>query len=168
MLYENEVIERYEYWNGEKIMMTPNSMEHEFVLSNLTLIVNSFVRKHKLGRVFANNIALYLHGNLTQKDFRLADLSFVKSERLDIVQSKGIFGPPDLIVEILSPGKENTNRDRVEKYELYEKYAVHEYWIVNPYEEEVEIYSLKDGEYVRKGNSIVLDGIELARKDIFE
>lgn len=168
MLFELETDERYEYWGGEKTMMTPGSMEHEYVSSNLTRIVGWFVRQNKLGRVFGSNFPLYLHGELTNKEFRLADLTFVSTDRLDIVQSKGIYGAPDLLIEIISPGKQNTYRDRVEKYRLYEQFGVAEYWIVQPYEEEVEIYSLEHGVYARVPESRILPGIELVREEIFE
>ncbi len=54
-------------------------------------------------------------------------------------------GAPDLIIEILSPG--NSKKEMKNKYELYEEAGVKEYWIVNPLDENVLIYVLKDGVY---------------------
>ncbi len=38
---------------------------------------------------------------------------------------------PELVVEVLSPGKKNEKRERVAKLKLYSVQGVHEYWIVN-------------------------------------
>jgi Uma2 family endonuclease len=42
---------------------------------------------------------------------------------------KGVEGPPDLVIEIISG---TARRDRVEKLDLYAQYGVGEYWIVDP------------------------------------
>ncbi|WP_281890910.1 Uma2 family endonuclease [Paenibacillus sp. YYML68] len=121
MLDELETDERYELWGGVKQMMTPRGTEHAYILSNLNGLIYSFVKIRGLGKLFANNTALYLHGDVTCKDYRLADLSFVSKERLDRVQARGIYGPPDLVVEIVSPGRRNAERDLVEKFSIYER-----------------------------------------------
>jgi Uma2 family endonuclease len=46
-----------------------------------------------------------------------------------------------LIIEIVSPGSENERRDRVAKRQLYGKYGVKEYWVVDPQQHTVEIYA---------------------------
>lgn len=168
MLYELETDERYEFWDGEKITLTPGAPEHEYVFSNLITVVNNYVKQHKLGKMFGSNTALYLHGDVNRSDFRLPDFTFVAEHRLDIVQRKGIYGAPDLIVEVLSPGKANTDRDRIVKYELYERFGVKEYWIVHPYDETIEMYGLQGGRYVRLEQSALFPGIVLNREDIFE
>lgn len=58
-------------------------------------------------------------------------------------------GAPDLIIEILSPG--TTRRDRGDKYRLYEKYGVREYWLVDADELYIEVYVLSDGKFARQG-----------------
>jgi len=47
---------------------------------------------------------------------------------------------PELVVEVLSPGKKNERRDREAKLKLYSVQGVHEYWIVNLKEQMVEVY----------------------------
>ncbi len=61
------------------------------------------------------------------------------------LNDKGCFGAPDWIIEILSPS--TSSKDLNEKYFLYEKFGVKEYWIVEPSEQIVLVYSLKNGKY---------------------
>lgn len=58
----------------------------------------------------------------------------------------GCIGAPDLIVEILSPG--NNKKELKNKYEVYEESGVKEYWIIQPYELTLLIYTLTEGKYV--------------------
>jgi Uma2 family endonuclease len=60
-----------------------------------------------------------------------------------------VHGVPDLIVEILSKG--NAKHDSTIKKELYEKFGVQEYWIVNPDTKEALGYTLKAGVYSEIG-----------------
>ena len=60
----------------------------------------------------------------------------------DIIRENGVYGAPDLVVEVLSPGTEK--RDRGIKKNLYEKCGVKEYWLVNPETKSVEVYLLID------------------------
>lgn len=59
----------------------------------------------------------------------------------------GCFGPPDLIVEILSPS--TSKKDLNDKYEIYEQSGVKEYWIVMPREKLVEVFYLQQQRYQR-------------------
>jgi Uma2 family endonuclease len=65
----------------------------------------------------------------------------------DIIEDAGIFGAPDLIIEILSP--HSKKKDLQLKYEVYEEALVKEYWIAMPEEKLVEVFSLKSGKFQR-------------------
>jgi Uma2 family endonuclease len=58
-------------------------------------------------------------------------------------------GVPDLIVEILSPG--NRDYDLVKKKDLYERFGVTEYWIVDPESKETIGYFLQDSKFISLG-----------------
>ena len=62
------------------------------------------------------------------------------------VDEKGCLGAPNLIIEILSKG--NSKKDMTIKFDLYEENGVQEYWIVNPSEKDVHIYTLSNGKYI--------------------
>ncbi|MBM9547562.1 Uma2 family endonuclease [Leptospira sp. 201903074] len=74
------------------------------------------------------------------------DLIYIKNQNLSIFDPNGhIHGVPDLLVEIISPG--SISRDTVDKFAIYEKYGVSEYWIVFPEQKVVEVFVLKSGKY---------------------
>ncbi|MCH8839653.1 MAG: Uma2 family endonuclease [Planctomycetes bacterium] len=72
------------------------------------------------------------------------DLLYIAKDRRGIVGER-VMGPPDLVIEILSPGSDR--RDRTEKLDLYTKYDVAEYWIVDPETQLFEFLLLEQGRY---------------------
>ena len=50
---------------------------------------------------------------------------------------------PELVIEIVSPGRENARRDREVKRQVYGKHGVREYWIVDPEKRVLEVYLLE-------------------------
>lgn len=83
-------------------------------------------------------------------------------------------GVPKLIIEIVSPS--NSHHDYIRKLNLYEKFGVKEYWIVDPRFNSIQINALnEDGNYeiigIYKGNEIayssVFDQLSINLKDIF-
>jgi Uma2 family endonuclease len=92
--------------------------------------------------------------------------------KLDI---KGCIGSPDIVIEIVSPY--TAPKDVKEKFILYEKYKIKEYWIVYPFEKNFFIFKLgTDGKYGRpdiycKGDKIQIDilkGLELDLDLVFK
>ena len=89
------------------------------------------------------------------------------------LDSKSVLGAPEIIIEILSPS--NTRHDTIVKYQLYQRAQVREYWIVDPYNRTVQVYTLKNGKYgvgsiYREGDIIpvnVLEGCQIDLSDVF-
>ncbi|MDO4431220.1 MAG: Uma2 family endonuclease [Lonepinella koalarum] len=73
------------------------------------------------------------------------------------LDKKGCIGAPDLIVEILSPG--NSKKEMKDKFELYQEQGVKEYWVVNPVEQNILVYVLKNKKYI--GIQPVVEGDEI-------
>ncbi len=75
------------------------------------------------------------------------DVVWVSHERLARIEGADghLHGPPELVIEVLSPGPVNEERDRDTKLRLYSRYGVEEYWIVDPRARLVEVYRQRDG-----------------------
>lgn len=64
------------------------------------------------------------------------------------LDDKGCKGVPDLVIEILSP--HTAAKDLKIKLNLYEKAGVREYWVVQPADQTVMVFSLQeDGKYIK-------------------
>jgi Uma2 family endonuclease len=75
------------------------------------------------------------------------DLLYVSEARRDVMTAKNIQGAPDLAVEVGSPS--TRRRDEKLKHQLYERFNVAEYWVVDPDIDVVRVYRLYDGKYQR-------------------
>jgi Uma2 family endonuclease len=110
------------------IYMSPSPVyKHQSVLQNIfRKLCNEITDKQK-GEVIIAPFDVYLDevGNAVQPDI-IVILAGTKG-----LDNDGHFhGVPDLLVEILSPG--NKSHDLVKKKELYERFGVKEYWVVDP------------------------------------
>ncbi len=76
-------------------------------------------------------------------------------EKLD---DKGCIGSPDLVIEILSPG--NTDKEMGIKFDLYEENEIKEYWIIEPTDKVIFIYTLQNGKYIGLKPQTHLDKIK--------
>ena len=88
----------------------------------------------------------------------IPDLIFITHERCDEIlkEKDGKFhGAPELVIEILSPGRVNARRDLQIKRELYEMFGVPEYWVIKPQEKEIEVFQLGKESRVFTENEIL-------------
>lgn len=134
--------QKAELINGVLYMMTPPSDEHEQLQLFLLTLIRLFVEENELGEVRGSRTAVQIDAINAYEP----DIMFVARDREHIVQSKGVFGAPNLVVEILSPS--TARHDRVEKMRAYERVGVREYWLIDPYGPSgTAFYQLKEGVY---------------------
>ena len=138
--------ERVELIKGFIKKMSPApSMIYQTVSMNLSVaIAKNFHRQPCL--FFAAPFDVRLPIKTEKKDTTIVqpDLCVIYDDsKLD---QRGCNGAPDLIVEIISPN--NSKHDVSTKFKLYQEAEVKEYWIVEPYNKIVFIYTLIDGKYI--------------------
>ncbi len=161
---------RYEIIDGEIYVVPAPSFEHQDFLGNLYFLLRSFVRGNNLGVVVVAPFDVIL----SEEDVVQPDLVFISRDRLDIITGRGCEGPPDLVVEILSPG--TAHRDRDLKRKLYARYGVQEYWLIGPDTHTIEVLALEGEDFRRIAlvgegdvlSSEVLSGLKLRVEEVFQ
>ena len=148
----------------------PPSTKHQSASANLFKLLSRHIDDRNLGKLFYAPIDLILDPTTILQP----DLLFVFSSHQQIITERAVEGVPDLVVEILSPTTSRT--DRVTKAQIYARYGVPVYWIVDPDEESIEIYLL-DGDLFRLAatlqggaNPIMappFKELEIAARDVF-
>src|SRR5581483_3292718 len=118
---------RYEIIEGEIIVSRSPSIIHQIIFGNLLTELRLFLRSNPIGVVLGGIGVI-----LDDLNGVIPDIVFVSNKKRDeIASGERINGAPDLVIEILSPGKENARRDRVIKRQTYGNFEVSEYWIVD-------------------------------------
>jgi len=157
----------YQLIEGELVMSPAPKPVHQIVLGNLFEVFRKFLKGK--GIIIFSPIDVYFD----EENAFQPDLIFISKERKDILKEDGVYGAPDLVVEILSPS--TAYYDLRKKKEVYERKGVREYWIVDPEMREIEIYVNEDGKFKlveeakEKGKirSKIIDNLEVNLEDIF-
>lgn len=128
---------RYEIIEGELYVSRLPSFEHQYTCGRLFKFLNEWDEENAIG------VALIAPGVIFADDDDVApDVVWIRSERLAAALDKAghLHAAPELVVEVLSPGKANEQRDRQAKLKLYSRREVQEYWIVDWMRKLVEVY----------------------------
>ena len=143
LTWSNE--ERWELIDGAAYDMTPApEREHQDISRELFLQFGNYLMD-KACKVYAAPFDVRLALNNESQD----DITNVVQPDITVVcdhsrlDKKGCLGPPDMVIEILSPS--TASKDLYEKFELYESAGVREYWLVFPERKTVQVYKLNAG-----------------------
>lgn len=112
--------------DGEVFMHSPVSIRHARLLNFLDRLLGTYVDRHRLGELFREEVAV----RLSSRNAFQPDLAFYRAERRRLIQENHVEGPPDLVVEVLSP--RTADRDIGPKFAEYEQHGVIEYWVLDP------------------------------------
>ena len=134
--------QRYEVIEGDLYVSKLPSAEHQFACTRIGRFLDVWNDESQAG------VALIAPGLVFADDDDVApDVVWVSHERLAGTLDKAghLTKAPELVVEVLSPGKTNERRDRVAKLALYSRRGVSEYWIVDWMQRLVEVYRRERG-----------------------
>ena len=126
-------LEGYEYIKGELIPVPPTSLEHGDISMNLISLLNSYVRKNQLGRVYMPDTGFQVGGQVL-----IPDIAFLANARIPDDLSKASPIPPDLAVEVVSR-TDVLNRVE-EKAFTYLEAGTQLVWVIKPRSKTVTIY----------------------------
>ena len=159
--------ERWEIINGEAYSMTPApTTKHQRISMQMTTSLVNYFRGKPCEPFYAPTDVVLDESNIVQPDL------IVVCDKNKITEAN-IQGAPDLIIEILSPS--TSLKDKREKKDVYERFGVKEYIIVNPMDDTLERYVLEDGQYGRQNifnwdelfASKIFPGLEIGLKGVF-
>jgi len=108
---------------------------------DLSSDLHQFVKAQRLGEVLVAPMDVYLD----EENVFQPDILFVAKENHSLIEEDGVHGPPDIVIEILSPS--NANHDLSTKMRIYEKYRVKEYFIIDTLSKNVTRYTLVNEKY---------------------
>ncbi|MBW3631733.1 MAG: Uma2 family endonuclease [Chloroflexi bacterium] len=127
--------------DGELVVTPVSLIKHQIVSMNIISALDRLVRDGGLGRVLHPPTGV----RLTPDNLSIPDIVFVAQDRLHVIGAKTIDAPPDLVVEILSLG--TRQRDLTTKRNLYARFGVQEYWIVDPDARTITVLALTGDKY---------------------
>ncbi|MDR2258250.1 MAG: Uma2 family endonuclease [Treponema sp.] len=136
---------RAEIFDGALYVKSPPARYHQDISRNLLLKIGNFLEGESY-KVYAApfGVRLFPKSDLSDDTYVEPDITVVcDPAKLD---DRGCKGPPDMIVEILSPA--NRQNDMLIKFRKYLRAGVREYWIVDPEGKTVHVCIL-DGEQYR-------------------
>jgi len=138
---------RHEIIEGEYYMSPAPMTRHQRISGKLFKAFDNFLEQYSREAVPPLGEVFYAPMDVVLSDLNIVqpDLLFIAASHSAIITEKNIQGPPDLVIEILS---ESTRKiDERIKRNLYARFGVQEYWIVDPELETVKVYRITDTGY---------------------
>ncbi|MBK9054759.1 MAG: Uma2 family endonuclease [Chloroflexi bacterium] len=159
-----------ELCDGYLEILTPPTLTHQRVVGNLLVAMSDFVEKHQAGKILPAPLPV----KFGSKHYREPDLMYFSSATQASI--KGDYPhTADLVVEVVSEGKEDRERDLVTKREVYAEASIAEYWIVDPKRKRITVLTLDRDKYIVHGEfapgtqatSVLLSGFALDVQAVF-
>lgn len=128
---------RYEIIDGELYVTRAPHLSHQNAGGNIYVELHVWSRQTQRGKPIQTPGVIF-----TIHDAVIPDVVWVSNQRLanGVDESGHLTVAPELMVEVLSSGTENEQRDKEIKLKLYSRHGVQEYWIVNWQLKTLEIY----------------------------
>lgn len=164
---------RHELIDGEHYVTPAPVRKHQAIVMNLSGLIWSHLQQHPVGRVYSAPFDVIF----SDYDVVEPDLLYISNERAQQIEtSPCVRGAPDLVIEIGSPS--TRRRDETIKRRLYERFAVQEYWIIDPELDAIKVFRRIEERYERvaelqlENDDVLttpsLPGLEMRLAKIFE
>ncbi len=153
---------RYQLVEGELVVTPAPTPWHQRLQLKLAAKLDAFVEQAGLGVVLVSPLDVVLE----ERTVVQPDVVFISRQRAAIVTKSNVRGAPDACVEILSPGTERL--DRVRKFNLYARFGILHYWIVDPESRTIEEFALEGAVYRSRGVTTCDDAFRPAAFPGFE
>ena len=178
--YSGELEGQFQLIDGELIELPPESEPNNWIANYLFLLLSNLgCVNPRLIKPHACEIQVQI---LQPKDpaNRFPDLVILREEHLQLTQRRLTITldmpPPQLIAEVVSPGRTNRDRDYINKRAQYAAIGVFEYWLIEPSTQTVMVLVLRGDEYREVGvfsggdriDSPTFPGLTLTANQIFQ
>ena len=175
LAYDDGTDNRYELVDGKLVTMPPESDRNNLIA---LFLLAEFMKLVPLQLIRHKDTEIVVAGNRTR--VRIPDLMILTEDLLAAIGGRRAtitadMPSPILVVEVVSPGKANEDRDYRYKRSEYAARGILEYWIVDPQALKIAILSLVDGFYeetIYKGDrqvsSDVIQQLSLTAKQVFD
>ncbi|MBD2325862.1 Uma2 family endonuclease [Alkalinema sp. FACHB-956] len=133
---------RHEIIDGELYVTRAPHIQHQGASGNFHFELEAWSRKTQLGKPYQVPGVIF-----TPTDAVIPDVVWISHDRLanGLDESGHLIVAPELIIEILSPGEQNQQRDRELKLKLYSRHGVQEYWIADWQQQAIAVYRHREG-----------------------
>jgi Uma2 family endonuclease len=148
---------RYEIIDGELFMTRSPHLSHQRTCGRIYRELDNWSESSGLGEAFITPGIIF-----TEADNVEPDVIWISKERLAVLVDEAghLTGAPELVVEVLSAGKENERRDREAKLKIYSLQGVQEYWIADWRLRQVQVYRRENAKLVLMAT--LLNGDEIS------
>ncbi len=140
---------RYEYWDGELVEIIPESLLNDAIANYLYFLLIQAGIFHELVRPHSCEVEV-----IGKPKTRFPDLTILDDVHLTLTGKKTCvtlrMPPPRVLVEVVSPGDENSDnyiRDYQDKPAQYAAIGVPEIWQIDPSRHYIKVGTLTNGEY---------------------
>jgi len=134
---------RYEIIQGELFVSKSPHWHHQVACTKVAAQLMLWSESNGNGQAVVTPGVIFNDANDV-----IPDVAWVSNERLALLMDDAghLTGAPELVIEVLSFGTRNEERDRTAKRRLYETQGVREYWILDWRLKQVEVYRREEGE----------------------
>ena len=132
----------YELIEGELYVSKQPSWEHQYTCVQIVSALNAWSKQTGLGSTNAAPGLIF-----AEDDDVAPDVVWISHRNLAtaLAADRKLHAAPELIVEVLSPGSANQQRDGQTKLKLYSRRGVQEYWVVDCERRQLEIHRRHEG-----------------------